>query len=67
LLIVRAALATFDGDTMGDIVIRESDISGRVLNVAIPKGSMTAAQKAPIDAASVRAQGFGIKLVITEF
>ena len=61
------SLAGFEGDTMGDIVIRNSDISGRVLNVAIPRGSMTAAQKPAIDAATLRAQAFGIKLVITEF
>jgi Iap family predicted aminopeptidase len=61
------SLASFEGDTMGDIVIENSDISGRVLDIAVPRGSMTAAQKAAIDAASLRAQAVGIKLVITEF
>lgn len=61
------SLAAFEGDTMGDIVIRNSEISGRVLSIAVPRGSITAAQKAAIDAAGLRAQAFGIKLVITEF
>jgi hypothetical protein len=61
------SLAGFEGDTMGDIVIRNSDISGRVLDIAVPKGSMTAVQKTAIDAASKRAETLGIKLVITEF
>jgi hypothetical protein len=39
----------------------------RVLNVAIPKGAMSAAQQAAIQAAAFRARAFGVDLVLTPF
>ena len=52
---------------MGDIAISSSKISGRALSLAVPKESMTAAQRAAIEAARVRAQAFGVDLTITAF
>jgi hypothetical protein len=52
---------------MGDIAIGSSEISSRVLSLAIPKGSMTAAQRAAIEAARTRAQALGVDLTITPF
>ena len=60
-------LAMYEGSKMGDIAIGSSEISGRVLSVAIPKGSMTAAQRAVIEAARTRAHAFGVDLTITPF
>ena len=47
-------LADFDG---GD----------RVLNIAVPKGGMTAVQKSAFDAAANRAQEVGVTLKVTPF
>jgi hypothetical protein len=60
-------LALYEGSKMGDITISSSEISGRALSLAVPKGSMTAAQRAAIEAARVRAQAFGVDLTITTF
>jgi len=60
-------LVLFDGDEMGGIVIRPSDISSRVLSLAVPKGSMTTIQRAAIEAARLRARAFEVDLVITPF
>ena len=60
-------IALFDGAELGDIEIGFSDISGRALSIAIPKGSMTAAQKATIEAARLRAQAFDVDLIVTTF
>jgi hypothetical protein len=57
----------YDGGELGIWEIKSSAIGGRVLNLAIPKGSMTAAQKAAIEAAKARANAFGVDLVVTEF
>lgn len=60
-------MALYDGGQLGAVVIKSADISGRALSLAIPKGSMTAAQQAAIEAARVRAQAFGVYLTITSF
>jgi hypothetical protein len=60
-------LATYEGSASGVFDITPSDISGRALSLAIPKGSMTAAQKAAIEAARLRAQAFDVDLIVTEF
>ena len=52
---------------MNGITIRPSDISGRVLDIAVPKGSITAAQETAIAGAKLRARAFGIDLRIHEF
>jgi hypothetical protein len=60
-------VATFDGGKLAGITIDPSDISGRVLDLAVPKGSMTESQRVAIDAARARAQAFGVELRVTEF
>jgi hypothetical protein len=60
-------LALFDGGKLGFTAIDSSSISGRVLSIAVPKASMTAAQRAAIANAELRANAFDIDLVITEF
>ena len=59
-------LARFEGDEMNGISIRPTDISGRVLDIAVPKGSITETQRAAIVSAKSRARAFGINLVIHE-
>ena len=61
------SVATYDGSVLGSIQILPANISGRALSLAIPKGSMTAAQRSAIDAARTRAQAFGVNLIIKEF
>jgi hypothetical protein len=61
------SLALFEGNDFAGVLIRSSDIDRRVLNVAIPKGAMSAAQQAAIQAAAFRAQAFGVDLVLTPF
>ena len=53
-------MALYDGGQLGAVVIKSTDISGRALSLAIPKGSMTVAQQTAIEAARVRAQAFGV-------
>lgn len=60
-------LASYDGGIMGYTKIESTDIAGRELSIAIPKGSMTAVQREAIEAARVRARSFGVDLKITEF
>jgi hypothetical protein len=45
--------------------VKPEEISGRVLSLAIPKGSKTAAQRAAIEAAKARAQAFDVELMVT--
>jgi hypothetical protein len=60
-------LALFDGATMDVWDIESTPIEGRVLNIVVPKRSMTGMQKAVFEAAKHRAQAFDIDLVITPF
>ncbi len=60
-------VALYEGDEAGVIAIRPSAISRRVLSLAVPKGSMTAAQQAAIEAARLRAQAFDVDLIVTPF
>jgi hypothetical protein len=60
-------IALYDGSESGFLVIESSAIRQRVLSLAIPKGSMTAAQRAAIGAARARAEAFGVDLVVTPF
>jgi hypothetical protein len=60
-------LAKFDGAEYGDISIDASDITTRVLNVAVPKGSITSVQHAAIEAAKERAAALGVTLRVTPF
>jgi type IV pilus biogenesis protein CpaD/CtpE len=57
----------FEGDELAGYILRASDIERRVLNLAVPKGSMTAAQRTAIEAAQLRAEGLGVNFVLTPF
>ena len=59
------AVAGFNGDTWGDVVIEPGDIAGRQLQVAVPTGAMSPAQQAAFEAATARAQNLGVNLVVT--
>jgi hypothetical protein len=60
-------LAAFEGGAYGGFRIESSDVTGRTLNVAIPKGGVTPAQQSAIDAASDYAKSRGVILRITPF
>jgi hypothetical protein len=59
-------LIFYDGSRLGDIAIESSQISRRILSLAVPKG-MTATQRAAIEATRLRTRAFNIELVVTEF
>ena len=60
-------LVLFDGGKLGAWRVKSEAITGRVLSLAIPKGSRTAAQRAAIEAAKLRAKAFDVELKVTEF
>jgi hypothetical protein len=60
-------MATYEGGASGLTKIFASDISGRQLSLAIPKGSITLIQRTIIDTATARARAFDVDLVVTEF
>jgi hypothetical protein len=60
-------VATYNGGALGDTEVVSSAISGRTLSLAIPKGSMTAVQRATIEAARARAEAFDVDFIVTEF
>lgn len=60
-------LVGFEGRTSGPEVITAKDIGGRTLEIAVPEGSVTAAQQAAIEAAQDRAAGLGVSLIIIPF
>ena len=62
-------VSEFDGDRLDDDVVKSSDITGRVLQLVIPKGSMTDAQQNVIDTVRAWARTLDnpVDLIITEF
>ncbi|MGH7034467.1 MAG: hypothetical protein ACREFL_12115 [Stellaceae bacterium] len=60
-------LADFQGAKYGNVTIKPKDITGRVLDIVVPKGSMTAAQKTTLDIGIRRASDAGIVMRITPF
>ena len=60
-------IALYEGGKMGTIEVESSAITDRVLSLAIPKASMTAAQRVAIEAARSRARALGVELRVTEF
>jgi hypothetical protein len=60
-------LIFFDGASFGDYQIEASAINGRMLDLVVPKGNMTAAQRAAISAAKARAKAFDVELIVTPF
>jgi hypothetical protein len=60
----------FDGDRWGGLVIRDVDIKGRSVQVIVPKGSVTEANRAVFEGARVRAQSYNEKpvdIIVTEY
>jgi len=61
-------LGDYEGGEMSDTIVELSDITDRVLNLVVPKGSMTATQLAAIENARVRAMitnRYPVKIIIT--
>jgi hypothetical protein len=61
-------LGDYEGGEMSDISVELSGITDRVLNLVVPKGSVTATQLAVIEAARVRAMitnRYPVKIIIT--
>ena len=60
-------LAGWTGQTTpyGGVVIQPGQVAARTLQVAVPQGSMSAAQQAVFNAAAQRAQGAGLNFIIT--
>jgi hypothetical protein len=61
-----ANLAKFNGAKFSGVEIKSGQITGRQLLLAVPKGSMTAAQKAAIDGSTAAAAKQGVKVVVKE-
>jgi hypothetical protein len=60
----------FNGDRWGGLVIRDVDIKGRTVQVIVPKGSITEANRAVFESVQVRARGNNEKpvdIIITEY
>jgi hypothetical protein len=62
-------VSKFDGAKLVDDVVYPGQITERVLQLVIPKGSMSEAQQMIINAARARAEGLNpsVELVITPF
>jgi len=61
-------VSNFNGATYGNQTVKGSDIAARELQVAIPKGSMSAAQQKVFDTAAARAANLKnpVKLTVTQ-
>jgi hypothetical protein len=60
-------VAAFNGNQWGKYAIEPWEIEGRALNLAVPKGSMTAEQQATIAVAKARARSLNVKFIVTPF
>jgi hypothetical protein len=60
-------LEGYSGTEWGGDRILESQISGRVLRLIIPKGSMTSVQREAIKVATGIARSKGLRLIVSEF
>jgi len=60
-------LEAYSGTEWGGDYILPSDIAGKVLRLIIPEGSMTAAQREAIKAATKIARSKGLRLIVREF
>ena len=61
-------LGDYEGGEMSDVSVELSNITDRVLNLVVPKGSMTATQRGAIEAARERAMitnRYPVKIIIT--
>ena len=65
-----ADVRDFDGDRWGGLLIRDVDIKGRAVQVIVPRGSITEANRAVFENAQVRARGDNekpIHIIVTEY
>jgi len=65
-----ADVREFDGDRWGGLLIRDIDIKGRAVQVIVPRGSITEANRAVFENAQVRARGDNekpIHIIVTEY
>jgi hypothetical protein len=60
-------IASFNEVRWGTVEILPNEITGRTLNLAIPKASGSAVQRAALKSAQERAKGLGVDLIITPF
>jgi len=60
-------LVEYPGSKLGNTRISAENITSRTLSLALPKGSMSSAQQAAIEAAQSRAESLGINLIVTLF
>jgi hypothetical protein len=60
-------LASFDGLDWGRTTIRPDEITGRVLDIVVPKNSGTAAQRDAITRSVERAERLGIRVLINRY
>lgn len=60
-------VAEYNGGAWGGDEVKSSEITGRALSLAIPKGSMSPEQRVVIEDARARAESLGVHLIITEF
>ncbi len=58
-------LAGFNGAKLAQVEVKASEITSRELQLAIPAGGVTDAQRAVLDSATTRAQKMGVKLTVT--
>ncbi len=61
-----ASVAKFNGASFDGTIIKAGQITGRELQVAVPQGSMSAAQQEVFDAAVQRAAQQNVKLITTQ-
>jgi hypothetical protein len=63
-------LGNYEGSSLSGTEVANSDIKDRVLNLIVPKGSMTDEQYAAIEVAHERAMTankYPVKIVVTEY
>jgi hypothetical protein len=60
-------VAAFNGIEWGTVNILPEEITGRTLNLAIPKGIRTVAQRAALQAVQARAKSLGVNFIVTPF
>jgi filamentous hemagglutinin len=59
------SVAAFKEAARQGYVIKSTDVVARELQLAIPSGSMSTAQRAAINTATARAQGLGVRVLVT--
>ena len=61
------SVAGFNGRVLANRTINAADVTVRQLQLAVPPGGMSAAQQAVIRAATTRAQGMGVQVIVTPY